>query len=63
MSLADQNPESARKVSSPLAPARRKRATSSSTNRAMPRAVLALPLRSRAPSTSPLSARVASSGW
>src|SRR5512133_1383249 len=43
MSLADQNPESIRKVSSPLEPARRSQATSSSTNRAMPRAVLAAP--------------------
>jgi hypothetical protein len=62
MSLADQ-PESIRKVSSPLAPARRRRAMSSSQNRRMPRAVLAAPLRSRACSTSPLPALVASSGW
>ena len=67
MSLADQNPESIRTVSSPLrtvssprAPARRSRATSSSTNRTTPRAVFAEPLRSRACSTSPVSARVAS---
>jgi hypothetical protein len=63
MSLADQNPESIRKVSSPLAPARRSRATSSSMKRAMPWAVLAAPLRSRACSASPVSALVASSGW
>jgi hypothetical protein len=61
--LGRPDPESARKVSSPLAPARRSRAISSSTNRRGPRAVLAEPLRSRACSTSPLSARVASSGW
>jgi hypothetical protein len=63
MVLADQNPESIRMVSSPLAPARRTRATSSSTNRAAPRAVLARPVRWRAWSTSPVSALVASSGW
>jgi hypothetical protein len=63
MSLADQNPESIRKVSSPLAPARRSRATSSSQNRTIPRAVLAEPLRSRACTTSPVSARKASNGW
>ena len=62
MSLADQNPESIRMVSSPLAYARCSRAISSSTNRTIPRAVFAEPLRSRACSTSPLSARKASSG-
>jgi hypothetical protein len=59
----DQNPESMRMVSSPDAPARRTRAASSSTKRAVPRAVLARPVRWRACSTSPLSARVATSGW
>jgi hypothetical protein len=63
MVLADQKPESARMVSSPLAPARRTRAANSSTNLAAPRAVLARPVRWRACSTLPLSARVASSGW
>jgi hypothetical protein len=63
MVLADQKPESMRMVSSPVAPARRTRAASSSTNLAVPRAVLARPLRWRACSTSPLSARVATSGW
>jgi hypothetical protein len=48
MVVADQNPESARMVSSPLAPARRTRAASSSTNRAAPRALLARPERWRA---------------
>jgi hypothetical protein len=38
-------PESMRMVSSPLAPARRTRAASSSTKRAAPRAVLARPVR------------------
>jgi hypothetical protein len=47
MVLADQNPESIRMVSSPLAPARRTRAASSSTNLAVPRAVLARPVRWR----------------
>jgi hypothetical protein len=61
--LADQNPESIRMVSSPDAPARRTRPASSSTNRAAPRAVLARPVRWRACNTSPLSARVATSGW
>jgi len=59
MVLADQKPESARMVSSPLAPARRTRAANSSTKRA----VLARPVRCRACRTSPLSARLASSGW
>ena len=59
----DQNPESTLSTISPVAPARRHRATSSSTKRLAPRAVLADPLRMRACSTSPVSARVASSGW
>ena len=63
MVLADQKPESARMVSSPLAPARRTRAASSSTKRAVPRAVLARPVRWRACRTSPVSARLATSGW
>src|SRR5919106_2156203 len=60
MVLADQDPESARMVSSPVAPARRTRAASSSTNLAVPRAVLARPVRCRACNTSPVSARVVS---
>jgi hypothetical protein len=59
---ADQNPESAQKISSPVAPARRTRPMVSSTNRGIPRAVLALPVRWRAWRISPFSARVASSG-
>jgi hypothetical protein len=41
----DQKPESKRMISSPLAPARRTRATTSSTKRTAPRWVLAAPLR------------------
>jgi hypothetical protein len=63
MTLCDQKPESARNVSFPVAPARRMRPMVSRTNRCAPRAVFALPLRMRACSTSPVSARVASSGW
>ena len=63
MTLADQNPESARSVSGPLAPARRTRPAGSPTNRPAPRAVLAEPVRMRTCRTSPVSARVASSGW
>jgi hypothetical protein len=48
MVLADQDPESARRVSSPDAPARRPRSASSSTNLVVPRAVLARPVRWRA---------------
>ena len=48
MVLADQNPESMRMVSSPVAPARRTRPATSSTKRAAPRAVLARPVRWRA---------------
>ena len=59
----DQNPESKRMTISPAAPARRTRATTSSMKRRTPRAVLAEPLRMRACSTSPVSARVASRGW
>ena len=62
MSFHDQNPESARTVVGPVAPARRRFATSSSTKRTTPRDDPAEPLRMRAPSTSPVSARAASSG-
>src|SRR5208282_334418 len=55
----DQNPESKRMTSSPVAPARRTRATSSAIKRLAPRAEPAGPRRSRAWSTSPVSARVA----
>ena len=61
MSL-DQNPESNRITICPAAPARRARAMVSSMNRRVPRAVFAEPLRIRACSTSPVSARVANSG-
>ncbi len=61
--LAAQKPESARIVSGPLAPARRTRPASSRTKRSAPRIVLAWPLRILMCSTSPLSARVARSGW
>jgi hypothetical protein len=61
--LAAQNPESARKMIGPVAPARRMRPTVSSTKRDAPRAVLAFPVRWRAWRISPVSARVASSGW
>jgi hypothetical protein len=61
--FADQSPESARKMIGPVAPARRTRPIVSSTNRGAPRAVLALPVRWRAWRTSPVCARVASSGW
>jgi hypothetical protein len=61
--LGRPEPESARMVSVPVAPARRTRAASSSTNLAVPRAVLARLARCRACSTSPLSARVATSEW
>src|SRR5919109_1921250 len=61
--LADQNPESARKMIGPFAPARRTRPAVSSTKRGAPRAVLALPVRWRVGGTSPVSARGASSGW
>ena len=62
ISLRDQNPESARTVVGPAAPARRRFAASSSTKRSTPREDPADPLRMRAPSTSPVSARAASSG-
>jgi hypothetical protein len=62
ISVLFQNDESARNSFSPVAPARATRAISSSTNRTAPRLELALPLRSRTCSTSPLSAREASSG-
>src|SRR5512132_1384437 len=57
MSSQLKNPESARNVNAPTAPARRTRATSSSTKRLWPR--WEEPLRSRACRTSPVSARVA----
>ncbi len=55
------NPESARRVRAPLAPARRTRAMSSSQKRLVPR--WEEPLRRRAWSTSPVPARVARRGW
>jgi hypothetical protein len=58
----DQNPESARSSLTPVAPARATRAMSSSKKRPIPREVFADPLRSRTCKTSPVSARVASSG-
>jgi hypothetical protein len=60
--LADQNPESARNTSWPLAPARRTRPASSLTNRSAPRPDAARPVRIRTCSTSPVSALVASNG-
>ena len=57
-----QNPESIRIVIWPVAPARRARATSSSMNRRAPRWVFAEPLRIRACTISPVSARVARIG-
>ena len=59
----DQYPESKRMMISPVAPARRRRATSSSTKRLVPRWVLADPLRIRAWRISPVSALVARIGW
>jgi len=61
--LADQKPASARNTSWPLAPARRTRPATSLTNRSAPRPEAARPVRWRAWRTSPVSARVASSGW
>lgn len=58
-----QKPESARITSGPRAPHRRTRPASSRTKRSAPRIVLAGPFRIRRWSTSPVSARVASSGW
>jgi hypothetical protein len=63
MTLADQNAESARSTIGPVAPARRTRRIVSRTNRCAPRLLLADPLRIRACRISPVSARVASSGW
>lgn len=60
ISLRDQNPESARTRISPAAPARRTRATSSSTKRPVP--FRDEPLRRRAWRISAVSARVASNG-
>ena len=62
MVSADQNPESKRMTTWPAAPARRRRATSSSMNRRAPLAVLAEPLRMRACTISPVSARLARIG-
>jgi hypothetical protein len=50
-------------VSSPLALARRTRAASSSTNLAVPRALLARPVRWRAREHLAAVSAVASSGW
>jgi hypothetical protein len=63
MTLPDQNPESPRSVSGPVALARRTRPARSLTNRSAPRAVLAEPVRIRRWSSSPVSALLASSGW
>ena len=63
MVALDQKPESKRMTISPLAPARRARATSSSTKRLVPRAVLAEPFLMRAWRISPLPARTATMGW
>ena len=62
MSFQDQNPESARTVIAPAVPARRATARTSDTKRSTPRAVCADPLRILADRTSPVPARVASSG-
>ena len=62
MSFQDQNPESARTVFAPVAPARLRRATSSSTKRTTSRDDPAEPFRIRANRISPVSARVANSG-
>jgi hypothetical protein len=62
MSFRFQNPESARNNFEPLAPARRTRGISSSTNRSAPRDVFADPFLARMCNTSPVSARVAMIG-
>src|SRR5664279_5363179 len=54
MVVFDQNPESNRMTNSPVAPARRSRATSSQMNRLVPRWVLADPLRIRTWRSSPV---------
>ena len=61
--LCDQNPESALSSLEPVAPARSIRAMSSSQKRSIPREVFADPFLSRTCTTSPVSARVAISGW
>ena len=61
MSAQDQKPASARTTRGPAAPARRTRATSSSTNRLWPR--WEDPLRSRAWRISPVLDHTATSGW
>jgi hypothetical protein len=60
--LADQNPKSARKSLTPVAPARSTRAISSSQNRSMPFCVFADPFLSRMCSTSRVSDRLARIG-
>jgi hypothetical protein len=60
--LLVRNPESARNSFVPVAPAPVTRAIGSSTNRSAPVAVFAEPLRRRACSTSPVSAREATIG-
>ena len=62
MSFHDQKPLSARTVIAPAAPARRAAARTSDTKRSTPLAVCADPLRILANRTSPVPARVASSG-
>ena len=54
MVVLDQKPESKRMTNWPMAPARRSRATSSSTKRLVPRWVLAEPLRMRTCRSSPV---------
>lgn len=62
ISFYDQNPESARTVKLPAAPARRTIPANSSTNRLIQRDEPAEPLRIRESKICPVSARVASSG-
>jgi hypothetical protein len=61
--LVRPEPESARSSFGPVAPARSARAMSTSQKRSMPREVFADPFLRRTCSTSPVSARVAISGW
>ena len=58
----DQNPESARTVTGPVASVRRRLATSSLTNPMIPREDPAEPFRIRENKISPVPARVATSG-
>jgi hypothetical protein len=63
ISFLFQKAESALSSFGPLAPARPTRAISSSANLSTPRGLAAFPVRKRMCSTSPVSARVAISGW